>query len=147
MVGTLVVLAAAGLGMGVSYAVVTGDTGAVVRLSVPALTFAPAVLVLSGLARLLHGLAPRASVVAWLGLLVAWIVLLFGDVFHMPQWLQDISPFEHLALMPLQDFRLAPFLVLTLVAVALSAAGQLAFRRRDLMPRYARRRSPRCDIG
>jgi putative exporter of polyketide antibiotics len=34
--------------------------------------------------------------------------------------------------MPLQDFRLAPFLVLTVVAAALSAAGQLAFRRRDL---------------
>ena len=69
---------------------------------------------------------------AWLGLLVAWLVVLFGDVFDLPQWLQDVSPFEHLALMPLQDFRLAPFLVLALVAVALSAAGQLAFRRRDL---------------
>jgi ABC-2 type transport system permease protein len=131
-VGTVAVLAAAGLGLGVSYATVTGDAGAVARLSVPALTFAPAVLVLSGLARLLHGLAPRASVLAWLGVLVAWVVLLFGDVFDMPQWLQDISPFEHLALMPLQDFRLTPFVVLTLVAAALSAAGQLAFRARDI---------------
>jgi ABC-2 type transport system permease protein len=132
LVGTLVVLAAAGLGLGVSYAVVTGDTGAVLRLSVPLLTFAPAVLALSGLARLLHGAVPRASVLSWLGLLVAWVVVLFGDVFDLPQWLQDVSPFEHLALMPLQDFRLVPFLVLTLVAVALSAAGQLSFRRRDL---------------
>ena len=70
--------------------------------------------------------------VAWFGLLVAWVVLLFGDSFELPQWLQDVSPFEHLALMPLQDFRLAPFLGLSLVAVALSAAGQIAFRRRDL---------------
>ena len=132
LVGTVVILAACGLGLGVSYAAVTGDTGAALRYVVPTLTFAPAVLVLSGLARLLHGVAPRASVLAWLGLLLAWVVLLFGDLFHMPQWLQDLSPFEHLALMPLEDFRLAPFLVLTLVAAALSAAGQLAFRRRDL---------------
>ena len=130
--GTVVILAASGLGLGISYAVVTGDGGAVVRLSVPALTFAPAVLVLSGLARLLYGLAPRASVVAWLGVLVAWVVLLFGDVFDLPQWLQGISPFEHLGLMPLQDFRLAPFLVLTVLAAALSAAGQVAFRYRDV---------------
>jgi ABC-2 type transport system permease protein len=132
LLGTVLVLAASGLGLGTAYAAVTGDTGAVLRLAVPALTLAPAVLVLSGLARLVHGVAPGASVLAWLGLLVAWVVLLFGDPFHMPQWLQDVSPFEHLALMPLQDFRLAPFLVLTVVAAALSAAGQLAFRRRDL---------------
>ncbi len=132
VLGTLVVLAAAGLGLGATYAAVTGDAGAVVRLSVPAVALAPAVLVLSGLARLLHGVAPRATVLAWLGLLVTWVVMLFGDAFGLPQWLQDISPFEHLALMPLQDFRPAPFLVLSLVAVALSAAGQLAFRRRDL---------------
>ena len=91
-----------------------------------------AVLALSGLARLLHGAVPRASVVAWLGLLVAWVVVLFGDVFDLPQWLQGISPFEHLGLMPLQDFRLAPFLVLTVLAAALSAAGQVAFRHRDV---------------
>jgi ABC-2 type transport system permease protein len=132
VLGTLVVLAAAGFGLGTTYAAVTGDTGAVLRFSVPVLSFAPAVLVLSGFARLLHGAAPRASILAWLGLLVAWVVLVFGDVLDLPQWLQDVSPFEHLALMPLQDFRLAPFLVLTLVAIALSAAGQLAFRRRDL---------------
>jgi ABC-2 type transport system permease protein len=130
--GTVAVLAASGLGLGLSYAAVTGDGGAVLRLALPALTYAPAVLVLSGLARLLHGLAPRASVVAWLGLLIAWVVLLFGDPFHLPQWLRDVSPFEHLALMPLQDFRLAPFLVLTLVAAGLSAGGQLAFRARDV---------------
>jgi ABC-2 type transport system permease protein len=63
---------------------------------------------------------------------VAWVVLLFGDLLDMPQWLQDLSPFEHLALMPLQDFRLTPFIGLTLLACALSAAGQLAFRRRDI---------------
>jgi ABC-2 type transport system permease protein len=132
VVGTVVVLAAAGVGLGTSYAMVTGDGGALLRLAVPPLSFAPAVLVLSGLARLLHGAVPGASVLAWLGMLVAWVVLLFGDVFDLPQWLQDVSPFKHLALMPLQQFRLAPFLVLSLVAVALSVGGQLAFRRRDL---------------
>jgi ABC-2 type transport system permease protein len=132
VVGTLSVLALAGLGLGTSYAIVTGDAGAVVRLAVPVVTFAPAVLVLSGVARLLYGLVPRASTAAWLGLLVSWIVLLFGDVFDLPEWVQGLSPFEHLALLPLQDFRVAPFLVLTLVAAALSVVGQIAFRRRDV---------------
>jgi ABC-2 type transport system permease protein len=132
VLGTVVILAAAGLGLGTSYALVTGDGSAVLRLSVPVLAFTPAVLVLSGLARLLHGLAPRASFAAWLGLLVAWVILLFGDVLDLPHWLQEISPFEHLAMMPLQSFRLVPFLTLCAVACGLSLAGQYGFRRRDL---------------
>jgi ABC-2 type transport system permease protein len=130
--GTLLVLTLAGLGLGTSYALVTGDPGAVVRLAVPAVTYAPAVFVLSGFARLLHGVAPRATVLAWVALLLAWVVLLFGDVFDLPQWLQDLSPFEHLALVPLQDFAPTPFVVLALLATALSVAGQFAFGRRDV---------------
>jgi ABC-2 type transport system permease protein len=130
--GTLVTLVLAGLGLGVSYALVTGDGDAVLRLSVPMLSFAPAVLVLSGLARLLHGLAPRAASLAWLALLLASVVLLFGELLQLPQWFQDLSPFEHLALVPAEDFRWAPFLALAAVATALSVAGQIAFRRRDV---------------
>lgn len=132
VVGAVAGLALSGLGLGVSYALVTGDGGAVLRLSLPLLSFLPAVLVLSGLVRLLHGLVPRAAGLAWLGLLLASVVLLFGELLRMPQWVQDLSPFEHLALVPVEDFRWGPFLVLTAVAAALSAGGQAAFRHRDV---------------
>ncbi|HCB07093.1 MAG TPA: ABC transporter permease [Nocardioides bacterium] len=132
LVGTLLVLALAGLGLGTSYALVTGDGGAMLRLALPAMTFAPAVLVLSGLARLLYGVVPRAAPLAWAALLLAWVVLLFGDVFDLPQWLQDLSPFEHLALVPLQDFSVAPFAAVSVVAALLSVVGQFAFLRRDV---------------
>jgi polyether ionophore transport system permease protein len=45
----------------------------------------------------------------------------------------DVSPFSHLALAPADDVRWAPVVVVGLVAVALSAAGQVAFRRRDII--------------
>ena len=35
--------------------------------------------------------------------------MLFGELLQLPQWLQDLSPFEHLALVPAEDFRWAPF--------------------------------------
>jgi ABC-2 type transport system permease protein len=132
VLGTLAILAVAGLGLGAGYAAVTGDQGAVLRLSIPLLSFAPALLVLSGLARLLHGAAPRTAMLAWAGLLLAWVVLIFGDVLDLPQWFQDLSPFEHLAMVPLQDFRATPFVVLTALAAAMSVAGQASFRRRDV---------------
>ena len=69
---------------------------------------------------------------AWLPLVLAVVVMFFGDLLQLPQWLQDISPFEHLALVPAEDFRWAPFVGLAVVAAAISIAGQVAFARRDI---------------
>ncbi|GAA1161060.1 ABC transporter permease [Nocardioides aquiterrae] len=132
VLGTVAVLLVAGLGLGTTYALVTGDGSAVVRMTADLASYLPAVLVLSGVARLLHGVAPRASRAAWLGLLLVWVVMMFGEVLRLPPWLQDLSPFEHLAPVPAQSFSWPPFLVLSAVAVALSVAGQVAFARRDV---------------
>jgi ABC-2 type transport system permease protein len=132
VLGVLLVLAAAGLGLGVGYVLVTGDAGALPRLAVPILEYVAPVLVLSGLARLLGALVPRAATLAWLPLTLAAVVMLFGAVLRLPQWVQDLSPFEHLALVPAQDFRWPPFLAVLLTAACLSAGAQAAFRRRDI---------------
>lgn len=132
VLGTAGVLVASGLGLGLTYALVADDPGAVLRMTGGIASYLPAVLVLSGFARLLHGVAPRAAPAAWLLLLVASVVLLFGEVLKLPQWLQDLSPFEHLAPVPAQSFSWAPFLVLSALAALLSVAGQLAFVRRDV---------------
>jgi ABC-2 type transport system permease protein len=132
VVGTVLAIAVGGFGMGVGYALTTGDWDAVVRYGLPALAYAAPVLVLSAIARLLYGVAPRLLVAAWLPLVLAVVVLMFGETLQLPQWLQNLSPFEHLALAPVEDFRLLPVLVVAAIALAVSAAGQMAFRRRDI---------------
>jgi ABC-2 type transport system permease protein len=131
VVGTLMVLALAGASLGTSYALVTGDGSAVARMTVELLMTAPAVLVLAGFAAAARAAAP-ATLLAWLALLLSYVVLIFGELLDLPQWFQDLSPFEHLALVPVEDFRWTPFLALAAVAAALSVAGQIAFRRRDV---------------
>ena len=130
--GVLLVLAAGGLGLGAGYVLVTGDGDALLRLSLPILAYVAPVLVLVGFARLLVGLDPRVATLAWLPLVLATVVMLFGAVFRLPQWLQALSPFEHLPLVPAEAFRWGPWVALLFVAVGLAAAGQVAFRRRDL---------------
>lgn len=132
MLGSVAVLGLAGLGMGVGYALVTGDGGAVDDYVAPTVAHLPAVLVLSALARLLFGVVPRAAFLSWVGPAFCFVVMMFAEIFRMPQWLQDVSPFEHLPLMPAEDFGWPPFLVVGAVAAALSVVGQIAFRRRDL---------------
>lgn len=130
--GTFVVMLAAGVGLGVGYAATTGDGGAVLRYGVPTLAWVAPVLVLSALARLLYGLAPRTLVLAWLPLVFAVVTLLFAEAFRFPEWVRDISPFSHLALAPAEDFRLLPVVTVAALAAAISAAGQMAFSRRDI---------------
>jgi ABC-2 type transport system permease protein len=130
--GTAAALLAAGIGLGVGYSIVTGTSGELWELSLPLLQYTPAVLVLSGVARLLYGLAPRLTVAAWLPLVLAVVVMLFGELLSIPQWVQDLSPFEHLALVPAQDVDWVAVASVGVVAVLVSAVGQTAFRRRDV---------------
>jgi ABC-2 type transport system permease protein len=89
-------------------------------------------LVLAGLARLLYGVLPRWAFLAWTGLGLGVVMVFFGPLLHLPGWLQGLSPYHHLALVPAESFRWTPFLVMLLVAAAFSGAGQAAFARRDV---------------
>ena len=130
--GTLTVLASAGLGLGVGNLLVTGDPGMHRELALPVLAHAAPVLLLASLALLLAALSPRLAVLAWLPLVLSVVVTLFAEVFQLPQWVQDLSPFEHLALVPAEPFAWTPVLGLLLLAGALGAAAQAAFLRRDV---------------
>lgn len=131
VLGSVLVLGVAGMGLGAGYAMVTGDAAAVWRFTWQTLTWLPAVLVLSGLARLLYGVSPRLASYGWLGLGFAVVVLMLGDVLRFPGWLREFSPFEHLAMVPVDDVDVVSLLGVLGVATLLSATGWLAFRRRD----------------
>lgn len=130
--GTVVVVAAAGFSMGGAYALTTGDGGAVLRLGLASLTVIPAVLVLAGVAVLLYGLGPRLVVLAWLPLVLAVVVLMLSEALRLPAWVQDLSPFHHLALAPAESVAWAPVLLLAVLAAALGVAGQVTLSRRSI---------------
>ncbi len=130
--GVVLVLVGAGAGVGLGYLAVTGDSGTAWSYAWPVLQYAAPVLVLSALTRLLFGLRPRLVVLAWVPLVWAVVVMLFGDLFGIWQWAQDLSPFEHLPMVPAEDFAWGPVLAVAAVAVLISAAGQVAFARRDV---------------
>lgn len=121
-----------GLGLGLGYAVVTGDGEAISTYFVATIPYVAPVLLLGAFARLLYGISSRLAPFAWGALGFCFIVLMLGAVLQLPDWLKALSPFQHLALTPAEDARWAPVLVIGALAVAASAAGQLLFRRRDV---------------
>lgn len=132
LVGSALVIATAGLAMGLTFAFVSGDAGEIGRLTGASLGFIPAVWVLVGVVTALFGLAPRAVVFAWA--LLAWcgVAAFLGTLLDLPQWTLDLSPFQHVPAMPLAEVDWLPLGLLTLVAAALVVAGALGFRHRDV---------------
>jgi ABC-2 type transport system permease protein len=131
VVGSVALMAAAGLGMGLTYGVSVSDLGQVGRLVGAAVAFVPALWVLIGVTLVLFGVAPRATTAAWGALVVCFVIGLFAELLELPGWLVDVSPFQHVPEMPSQGFALTPIVVLTAIAAGLTAAGVVGFRRRD----------------
>ena len=131
--GSAVVLAATGLGAGTSYAVVAEDPAQVPLLTLAALAYLPATLVLGAVAVALIGWAPRLAGAAWGVLAACFVIGWLGEVLSLPEWVMDLSPFTRTPQVPLDDLTAGPLLALALVVAALAAVGAAGLRRRDLV--------------
>lgn len=129
--GSVVLMVATGLGIGLTYGIATNDVGQVGALLGAAVAYVPALWVLAGVTLLLFGLVPRATSAAWGVLVALFVVGVLGELFGLPSWAFDLSPFQHVPPMPARGFSIGPVAALMATAVALIAAGVAAFRRRD----------------
>jgi ABC-2 type transport system permease protein len=131
VLGSVLVIGIAGLGMAVTYGITINDFGSLPRLLGASLAYLPAVWVLAGLAVALFGLAPRAALAAWGAFALVAVAGLLGDLLKLPEWVVGLSPFEHVPALPARSLELLPLVVLTAAAALLMAAGLAGFRRRD----------------
>ena len=130
--GTVLILAASGLGAGIADAANTGDLVRVPELIGSSVALAPAVWVLIGVAVALFGLLPRAAAAAWATLAACYLAAFLGPLLGLPDWVMDLSPFTHVPLLPAAAFDVVPLLALTAVAGVFVAVGLVGFRRRNV---------------
>jgi ABC-2 type transport system permease protein len=130
--GGALVIGAGGIGLGLSYAIVTGDAGQMPPLVADALAYLPAMWVLVGAAAALYGLAPRLVAAPWALLAFSLVVGFFGEILGLPSWVTAFSPFEHTPLVPAEALTVVPLVTMVAVAVAFTSAGAQGFRRRDV---------------
>ena len=69
---------------------------------------------------------------AWTVLGAVVVIDLFGEALQLSHWILDISPFTHAPRLPGGTVLAAALLWLCLAAVAFSAVGLAALRRRDM---------------
>ena len=132
--GVAVLMLLAGAAAGTGYALALHDAGQVPRVLAAAVAQVPAAWVMASAVLLVYGWLPRLTGLVW-GALAVFVALgEFGVLWRAPQWLMDVSPFQHSPRLPVSSGATTPLVLLTLTAVALAAVGHLGWRRRDLQP-------------
>jgi ABC-2 type transport system permease protein len=93
----------------------------------------PAALFFLGAGILLFGLVPRlASGAAFGVIVVAYLLVLVGELVDVPKWLVSLSPFDHLNPVPAVSIDVTAALLLAGAGAVMAALGVATFVRRDL---------------
>jgi ABC-2 type transport system permease protein len=138
--GRLLLAAATALGLALLAAVLAwaaaqsqGTAVSLLDLLEAGVNCMPSALLFLGISALGFALAPRATALVAYGLVsVAFCWYLFGALLGAPQWTLDLSPFQHVGLVPAQPFKVGEALTMLAVAAATSAAAVWRFERRDV---------------
>ena len=132
-VGSALVMAAGGLGVGVGAGAVLGDFwGWVGRMVKAGLVTTPALWIIAAAAVALFGLVPKWTSGAYGVFGVMVFIAYLGPLINAGQWFLDLTPYTHIPKVPGGVFHWAPLVWMTAVSVVLTAAGLLGFRRRDV---------------
>ncbi|MDD2555535.1 MAG: hypothetical protein PHN17_04190 [Syntrophaceticus sp.] len=97
-----------------------------------ALVYLPAIWIMIGLAVLFVGAAPKATGVVWFYVVFCFIIVYLGGLFDFPAWVNNISSFEHVPLIPAEDIDYMPLTMMTIISIVLTIVGFIGYNKRDI---------------
>lgn len=133
-----VALAGPTVGIAVAGAVIavvagTADLGvSVADVFVQSVAVIPATWTVVACAVLVVGARPQLTMLAWVGVVASFALTLLGPTFGLEDWALGLSPFWHVPHTTAGGADWSGLGWITVVTIALLAAGTVGFRRRDL---------------
>ncbi|HZD79224.1 MAG TPA: hypothetical protein VE646_04185, partial [Actinomycetota bacterium] len=98
-----------------------------------ALNCLPVVALFLGIGLLAFGFVPRLTAAITFGLVtVAYLIQLIGAIVDAPDWVLDLSPFHHVAAVPIVPANVGAALAMLAAALIAIVAGTAAWLRRDI---------------
>lgn len=94
--------------------------------------YIPAMLFILGFGVFIIGALPSLTGLVWAYLGFSFFTIYFGVLMQFPDWVGKLTPFGHIPALPMESIKYAPLIIITAVALALTAAGFVMFRNRDL---------------
>jgi ABC-2 type transport system permease protein len=95
--------------------------------------YLPAIWVLIGIAVLLVGLFPKASAAIWAVYGFVAFTSFIGGMLKLPEWVNWLSPMYHVPRLPMEEMTFVPLVVMTVIALVLTAAGFVFYQKRDMV--------------
>ncbi len=129
LTGAAVLLACAGLGNGIGAGLTLGEPATILRLTLAALAFLPAMAVVAGIAAL--GVAVRHPGIGWLAVTLVVVALYLGALLRLPRWLIEASPVGRTTAP--SSVSVVALGVMVAVAVAVTLIAGAIYRRRDVV--------------
>lgn len=87
-------------------------------------------LLLTSIAIFIVGILPRLAPLSWTPVIAAAILTLFGPILQAPEWLLDLSPFEHGV--TAMEGTWGTHLLMNIVAMVLILLGIVGAQRREI---------------
>lgn len=115
------------VGSAVMEGVLTFDT-----IYTSALVYLPAMWIVISLAVLLVGAVPKATGVVWFYVIYCFIVVYLSGLLDFPEWMNNLSVFEHIPRIPLEDMSFMSMILLVFISIVLTTLGFISYQKRDL---------------
>jgi ABC-2 type transport system permease protein len=129
---SFVLLIVSGAAIGGTFGAGVDDPGQAGRFIWASLAYWPSVLLVIGVVVLCAAAIPRAAAtVTWALFGVAVILSMFGDLFGLPAWITQNTPFTTVSRFG-SDFTALPLVIITLLAMLTGGGGLWLLRRRDM---------------
>jgi len=97
------------------------------------LAYLPALWVMISIAVLIVGAFPKISGAVWGYFGFVCFASFMGEFIGLPNWLLALAPLKHVSQVLLVDINYTPLIMMTIMAVALTAAGFIFYRKRDMV--------------
>jgi ABC-2 type transport system permease protein len=129
LTGATVLLVCAGLGNGLGAGLTLGEPHIIVRLTLAALAFLPAMAVVASVAAL--AVALRHPGLGWLAVTFVVCALYLGALLRLPRWLIDASPVGRTTAP--SSISVVTLALMVAIAAAVTLIAGFIYRRRDVV--------------
>lgn len=97
-----------------------------------ALVYLPAMWIIMGVAVFFVGCKPKLTGIVWLYFAFCLVDVYLGDLLDLPKWLNNLSVYEHIPLIPGEDVNWFTMTMLFCIAIIINGLGFIGYRNRDI---------------
>lgn len=127
-----ILLATLGLG-GTAISVMESSSMDILDFLAFAYNILPAVLFFISLASLALGWIPRLGKVVYVYLIYSFVLSYFGGLLNLPEWIINTAPMNWMPKMPMEDFDIGIFIIVSMISIIFMIVGYMGYNRRDMM--------------